>query len=128
VGHAIRVQEAATDSSGEGSPAQSASTASVGALELHADAGENLTAVAGQEVPRDGSASTPASEITSYRWEFGDSQVYEGSQAIVRHTYTEPTATGHPDLAKLTVKHGAETSAPSEVEVTCCGLRARPKR
>jgi hypothetical protein len=118
VGHTIRAQETATDSGGEGEPAQSAATALVTVLELHANAGENLTAVAGQAVALDGSGSTPVSEITSYRWEFGDTQASEGAQAVAYHTYADPTAAGKPDLATLTVKHGEETSAPATVQVT----------
>ena len=118
IGHTIRVQETATAGSGEGQSTQSAATGVVQALELRARAGENVSAVEGQSVALDGSGSTPASEITSYRWEFGDGQVQEGpGEAIVHHVYQHATPKGEPLTATLTVKHGSETSGPASVKV-----------
>ncbi len=117
-GHTMRVQETATDSSGEGASALSAATNEVTVLELRADAGEDLTVVAGQPVSLDGSGSTPASEIEAYRWEFGDKTTEEVTAPSVSHTYAEATPAGKPDIATLTVKHKGESSAPATVNVT----------
>jgi hypothetical protein len=124
VGHTIRVQEATFNAAGEGASAQSAATATVQALELQARAGEDITATEGETATLDGSASTPASEIESYRWEFGDGEVEEGrGDAIVHHVYRHATPAGEPLTAELTVSSGGETSKAT-VKVT---VLATPK-
>ncbi len=117
-GHKMRVQETATDSSGEGAEVLSAATNEVTVLELRADAGEDLTVVAGQPVSLDGSGSTPSSEIDAYHWEFGDRTSEEVATPSVSHTYAEATPAGKPDIATLTVRHKGESSAPATVNVT----------
>ena len=119
VGKRIRVEETATDVEGEGLAAQSAATEAVSELELKADAGENVTAYVGQPVALDGSASTPASEIASYRWEFGDGENTEGAGAIAHHAYAKASPQGEPLTARLTVRNEQnETSAPATTHVT----------
>ncbi len=119
VGKRIRVEETATDVEGEGLAAQSAATEAVTELELKADAGENVTAYVGQPVALDGSASTPASEIAAYRWEFGDGELAEGASGIAHHAYAKATPQGEPLSAHLTVRNEAnETSAPATTHVT----------
>ena len=123
-GHTIRVQETATNSSGEGPAAESTATAVIKALELQARAGESVIATEGESVVLDGSGSTPASEIESYRWEFGDGESVQGSaDAVVHHVYQHATPEGEPLTATLTVSHGGETSKAA-VQVT---VLATPK-
>ncbi len=107
VGHTIVVQEIARNAGGESTPADSAATAVVSALPLHAAAGENVSTFTDAKVTLDGSASTPASEITSYRWEFGDGESAEG--ADVRHVYKSPGTY----TATLTVSRGGEHDSQS---------------
>ena len=116
VGHTLRVEETAFDHTGESEPAVSEHTGVVSALALSADAGESLSGCAGSPVTFDGSGSTPASEISKYEWEFGDSSSEEG--AIVQHTYSSPgTYKG-----TLTVTRGGEHQSDSiEVAITNCG-------
>ncbi len=116
VDHTIRAQETATDSGGEGLPAQSAATAPISELELHADAGGSIVATVGHEATLDGSNSTPAGEIDSYRWDFGDGHS-ETAGAIAHHIYTQPT-NGKPLKATLTVTHESEEATSTPVEVT----------
>ncbi len=107
VGHTIVVQEIARNAGGESKPADSTATALVSALPLHAAAGENVSTFTDAKVALDGSASTPASEITSYRWEFGDGESAEG--ADVRHVYKSPGTY----TATLTVNRGGEHDSQS---------------
>ncbi len=116
VGHTIRAQETATDSGGEGLPAQSAATAPIAELQLHADAGGSIVATVGHEATLDGSNSTPAGEIDSYRWNFGDGHS-EAAGSIAHHIYEQPT-NGKPLKATLTVAHGAEEATSTPIEVT----------
>ena len=68
----------------------------------------------------DGSGSTPATEITKYRWQFGDGAEAEGAgDAILHHVY----ATAGKYTAKLTVFRGGEESSAS-VTIT---VTAKPK-
>ena len=117
VGDTIRAQETASDSGGEGLPAQSAATATISELELHADAGGAIVATVGQEATFDGSASTPAGEIDSYRWAFGDGAHVSESGPVTHHIYSQPTG-GTPLKATLTVTHGSEEATSTPVEVT----------
>ncbi len=111
VGHTIRVQETASNGSGEAGSVQAAATVPVQPLELQAQAGESVTTTVGETVTLDGSASTPDSEIESYRWEFGDGEVEEGpADAIVHHVYRHVTPEHEPLAATLTVSRGGETS------------------
>ena len=115
VGHTLRVEETAVNAGGESEPAVSERTAVVTALPLSADAGENLVGCVGAAVTFDGSGSTPASEISKYEWEFGDSSSEEG--AILQHTYSSPGSY----KATLTVTRGAEHQSDSiEVKITSC--------
>jgi RHS repeat-associated protein len=107
VGHTIVVQEIARNAGGESKPADSAATAVVTALPLNAAAGENVSTFTDAKVTLDGSASTPASEIGSYHWEFGDGESAEG--AVVRHVYKSPGTY----TATLTVSRGGEHNSQS---------------
>ena len=70
-----------------------------------------MIATEGESVALDGSGSTPAAEIETYRWEFGDGETVQSSgDAIVHHVYQHATSEGAPLTATLTVYHGAETS------------------
>ena len=107
VGHTIVVQEIARNAGGQSAPADSAPTAAVTALPLRAVAGEAVSTFTGANVTLDGAASTPAAEIGSYRWEFGDGETAEG--AVVRHIYrSSGTYT-----ATLTVSRGSEHASQS---------------
>ncbi len=107
-GHRLTVEVWAYNTAGQSDPAEpAAKTAVVQALPLHAAAGEALSAIEGQEVELDGSASTPASEITNYRWQFGDGEEAQGAgRAIVNHAYAKAGTY----KAELTVSRGAEQS------------------
>ncbi len=110
-GHALEVEEVAVDANGESAPESSAPTALVPLPPLHAVAGEPIAAAEGVAVAFDGSGSTPANEITSYHWSFGDGSSAEGED--VSHAYAAP---GKYE-AELTVYRGSETSQ-STVTVT----------
>ena len=101
-GHTIAVQEIARNAGGEGSPVSAGATAAVAALPLRAVVGERVRAVEGQRVTLDGSGSTPASEISSYQWSFGDGEGASG--AVVSHAYSSPGTY----TATLTVTRGSE--------------------
>ncbi len=120
-GHRISVQVIAYNGAGESAPAEPSSPSPViTALPLHAYAGEAVSAVEGASVTLDGSGSTPAAEITKYRWQFGDGAEEAGAgDAILYHTY----ATAGTYTAKLTVFRGGEESSAS-VTIT---VTAKPK-
>jgi hypothetical protein len=91
------------------------------ALPLHAAAGEAISAVEGESVTLDGSGSSPASEITKYRWQFGDGAEEEGAgDSVLHHAY----ATAGQYTAKLTVFRGSEHSNEALVSVT---VTAKPQ-
>ncbi|HXA53357.1 MAG TPA: PKD domain-containing protein [Solirubrobacteraceae bacterium] len=119
--HRISLQVIAYNGAGESAPAEPSSPSPViSALALHAAAGESISAVEGASVTLDGSGSTPAAEITKYRWQFGDGAEAEGAgDAILHHVY----ATAGKYTAKLTVFRGGEESSAS-VAVT---VTAKPK-
>src|ERR1700733_8171101 len=120
-GHRISLQVIAYNGAGESAPAEpSAPSPVITALPLHAVAGEAISAVEGVPVTLDGSGSTPASEITKYRWQFGDGAEEEGAgDAVLHHVY----ASAGKYTATLTVFRGSEkASAPVAVTVT-----AQPK-
>ena len=102
VDHTLVVRETASNAGGAGEAADSTPTAKVSGLPLHADAGENLSAVVGEAVTLNGSASTPAGEIDAYLWSFGDGESAEG--VSVSHAYAEAGTY----KATLTVKRGGE--------------------
>ena len=88
---------------------------------LQAVAGESLETKVGSAIAFDGSGSTPASQITAYRWEFGDGT--SASEQIAHHAYKMAGTY----TATLTVQRGAESSkqsttvtvtAPPEHQVT----------
>ncbi len=110
VGKTLEVQEVADNRAGSGSPAVSSATATVVEAPLQAVAGEEIEATQGAPVSLNGSGSTPAEAITSYEWNFGDTNT--GSGAIVDHTYTSPGSY----TATLTVGDG-QSSASSSVKV-----------
>jgi hypothetical protein len=114
-GHTLRVEEVAFDPAGESAPAESAATAVVESSQLRAVAGEAVSAVEGAPATLDGSGSSPAGEIASYRWAFGDGETVEGAgDAVVHHVYR---TAGH-YTATLTVTRGGEhesTSVPVSV-------------
>ena len=107
VGHKLEIQEVALNAGGESAPSSSAATAAVAALALHAVAGENVKTIERVEVTFDGSGSTPASEITHYSWDFGDSASSEG--VVVHHAYSSPGTY----TATLTVTRGSEHESAS---------------
>ena len=120
--HRISLQVIAYNGAGESAPAEPSSPSPViTALALHAAAGESVSAVEGASVTLDGSGSTPAAEITKYRWQFGDGTTTEegAGDAILHHTY----ATAGKYTAKLTVFRGGEESSAS-VTIT---VTAKPK-
>ena len=119
--HRISLQVIAYNGGGESIPVQPSSPSPViSALALHANAGEAISAVEGASVTLDGTGSTPAAEITKYRWQFGDGAKEEGAgDAILHHTY----ATAGEYTAKLTVFRGGEESSAS-VTIT---VTAKPK-
>jgi hypothetical protein len=119
--HRISLQVIAYNSAGESAPAEPSSPSPViTALPLRAAAGESISAIEGVSVTLDGSGSTPATEITKYRWRFGDGAEQEGAgDAVLHHAY----ATAGEYTAELTVfRGGEETSAHVAVTVT-----AQPK-
>jgi hypothetical protein len=109
--HRISLQVIAYNAAGESAPAEPSSPSPViSALSLHAYAGEAISAVEGASVTLDGSGSTPAAEITKYRWQFGDGSETEGAgDAILHHVY----AAAGKYTAKLTVFRGGEESSAS---------------
>src|SRR5580692_5937373 len=121
-GHRISLQVIAYNGAGESAPAEPSSPSPViSALSLHAAAGESISAVEDVSVTLDGSGSTPASEITKYRWQFGDGAEEEGAgDAILHHVY----ATAGKYTAKLVVFRGSEHSNEALVSVT---VTAKPK-
>jgi hypothetical protein len=120
-GHRVTVQVTAYNASGAGASAEPASpSAVIAALPLHAAAGEAVEGIEGSQVTLDGSGSTPASEITSYKWKFGDGTEESGAgDAILHHTY----ATHGSYTAQLTVSGKGEESTAT-VTVT---IHAKPK-
>jgi PKD domain/IPT/TIG domain len=125
--HRISLQVIAYNGGGESAPAEPSSPSPViSALALHAAAGESVSAVEGASVTLDGSGSTPAAEITKYRWQFGDGAKEEGAgDAILYHTY----ATAGEYTAKLTVfRGGEESSASVTITVTAKPLPAEGKK
>ena len=120
-GHRISLQVIAYNNAGESAPAEPSSPSPViTALPLHAAAGEAISAVEGEAVTLDGSGSTPAPEITKYRWQFGDGAEEEGKgDAVLHHVY----AAAGKYTAKLTVFRGGEEASASVV-VT---VTAKPK-
>ncbi len=120
-GHRISLQAIAYNGAGESAPAEPSSPSPViSALPLHAYAGEAISAVEGASVTLDGSGSTPAAEITKYRWQFGDGAEEQGAgDAILHHTY----AAADKYTARLTVFRGGEESSAS-VTIT---VTAKPK-
>ncbi len=116
VGHTLRVEEVAYNRAGESEPQDSEASSVITALALMANPGENLRACSGVEVSFDGTGSTPASQISDYQWEFGDSTGAEG--ATVEHAYSSPGTY----TATLTVQRNTEhQSASIKVEVIGCG-------
>jgi Cellulase (glycosyl hydrolase family 5)/PKD domain/IPT/TIG domain/Carboxypeptidase regulatory-like domain/Putative Ig domain len=112
VGDTLDVNEVAINGGGESAPATSKPSAVVAPVPLHAVAGENVSTTVGVAVAFDGSGSTPAGEIESYRWEFADGAEATGEN--VSHAYGSPGTF----TAKLTVSRGAEsTSATVTVTV-----------
>ena len=107
IGHTLVVSETASNAGGAGETVKSVPTDTVTSLPLHAVAGEDLSAVAGEPLTFDGSASTPATEITSYEWSFGDGKSAEGE--TVAHAYAEAGTYE----ATLTVKRGGEQDSQS---------------
>jgi hypothetical protein len=125
--HRITLQVIAYNGAGESAPAEPSSPSPViTALSLHAAAGESVSAVEGASVTLDGSGSTPASEITKYRWQFGDGAEAEGAgDAILHHVY----ATAGKFTATLTVfRGGEESSATVTITVTAKPLPAEGKK
>src|SRR5580692_7081815 len=120
-GHRISLQVIAYNGAGESAPAEPSSPSPViSALPLHAAVGESISAVEDVSVTLDGSGSTPASEITKYRWQFGDGAEEEGAgDAVLHHAY----ATAGDYTAKLTVFRGSEEASAS-VAVT---VTTKPK-
>ena len=116
-GDRVSVQVTAYNASGAGASAEPASpSAVISALPLHAAAGEAVEGIEGSQVTLDGSGSTPASEITSYKWKFGDGTPEESGagDAILHHTY----ATHGSYTAQLTVSgKGEESSATVNVTI-----------
>ncbi len=104
VGHTVKFQEVAINAGGESEPALSEASAVIAAGPLQAVAGENIAVALGETVHLDGSASTPAEDITAYAWDFGDGSSGEG--ALVSHEY----AAAGKYTATLTVTRGGETS------------------
>jgi flagellar hook assembly protein FlgD/PKD repeat protein len=92
--HTINVEEFARNAAGLSAPALSASSPTITSGPLRASAGENISTIAGLTVKLDGSGSFPASDIQSYKWDFGDGTNAEG--VSVTHAYSsagEYTAT-----------------------------------
>jgi hypothetical protein len=108
-GHRMTVQVTAYNSGGGSAPAEpSSKTAVVSSLPLHAVAGEDISLVEGDSATLDGTGSTPAPEITKYRWQFGDGAEHEGANdATLHHAY----ATAGKYKATLTVYRGSEQSS-----------------
>jgi hypothetical protein len=121
-GHTLRVEEVAFDPAGESAPAESAATAVVESSQLHAVAGEAVSAVEGAQATFDGSGSSPSAEISSYRWAFGDGETVEGpGDAVVHHAYR--TAGNY--TATLTVtRGGGHESASVSVSVAAAAKSA----
>ena len=107
VGHTLVLSETASNAGGTGEAAKSEPTDTVTGLPLHADAGEDLSAVAGASLTFDGGASTPADEIDSYEWSFGDGE--EAAGETVGHAYSEAGTYE----ATLIVKRGGEEDSDS---------------
>jgi hypothetical protein len=120
-GYRITLQVIAYNNAGESAPAEPSSPSPViTALPLRAAVGESISAVEGESVTLDGSGSTPATEITQYRWQFGDGAKEEGAgDAVLHHTY----ALAGKYTATLTVLRGSEEASAS-VAVT---VTAKPK-
>jgi hypothetical protein len=120
-GHRITLQVIAYNNAGESEPAEPSSPSPViTALPLHAAAGEAISAVEGESVTLDGSGSTPATEITKYRWQFGDGAEEAGAgDAVLHHTYA---AAGKYTVTLTVFRGGEEASASVVVTVT-----AKPK-
>jgi hypothetical protein len=110
LGHELELREDARNAGGWGAEVDSGPSAIVTAQTLHADAGEDVEAIAGTPVRLDGSGSSPHALIESYRWEPGDGTVANG--ASIEHTYTTPGIYS----AKLTVSD-ASTSASDTVSI-----------
>ncbi|MGD1058617.1 MAG: PKD domain-containing protein, partial [Solirubrobacteraceae bacterium] len=119
--HKITVQVLAYNAAGESLPAEPSSpTAVVTGLALHAAAGEDVSGIEGASVTLDGYGSTPASEISKYRWRFGDGSEQEGAgDAVLHHTYSSAGKY----TASLTVFRGGEESTAS----TLVTIAAKPK-
>ncbi len=120
-GHRLTVQVTAYNAAGGSAAAEPASpTGVVSALPLHASAGETVEGIEGSSVTLDGSGSTPASEISKYRWQFGDGSEEEGAgDAVVHHIYTG----AREYHTVLTVFRGGEQSTAT-VNVT---IHPKPK-
>src|ERR1700722_7646944 len=116
-GHRISLQVIAYNNAGESAPAEPSSPSPViSALPLRAASGEAISALEGERVTLHGSGSTPSSEITKYRWQFGDGAEAEGAgDGVLHHAY----ATAGKYTARLTVfRGGEEASASVAVTVT----------
>jgi hypothetical protein len=112
VGHTLEVQETARNEGGPGETAVSAPSSAIAAIPLHAVAGEDVTTTVGVPVPFDGTGSTPAAEIETYAWQFGDGESASG--VSTSHTYSSPGTY----TAQLTVSRGGEhESAAVTVQV-----------
>jgi O-glycosyl hydrolase len=105
VGHTLEVQEVAVNKAGESAASTSSPSPVVQPIPLHAVAGESTSATVGVAVTFDGSGSTPAAEISKYKWEFGDGIVAEGES--VSHSYGSPGTY----TATLTVARGGESAS-----------------
>jgi PKD repeat protein/flagellar hook assembly protein FlgD len=105
VGRTIEVLVTASNAGGSSAPVISEASEEVTATPLRANAGESIAATQGVAVTLDGSGSTPAQSIVSYRWEFGDGTTASG--AIVSHTYTKEGTY----IATLTVSDGTSSAS-----------------
>ncbi len=115
-GHRLTVGVTAYNEAGGSAAAEPASpTEVIAALPLQAKAGETVEGIEGSQVTLDGSGSTPSSEITTYKWKFGDGSEGSGaSDAILHHVYA---ATGT-YAAQLTVSgKGEESNATVTVKI-----------
>jgi RHS repeat-associated protein len=124
VGHTLKVEEIASNPGGQSEPALSVATSTVTTAPLRANGGENVETTMGVNVTFDGNGSTPASEITAARWDFGDGASAEGE--ITRHAYASPGKY----TATLTIERAGESSkqsimvtvTPPEHQVTITAL------
>jgi flagellar hook assembly protein FlgD/PKD repeat protein len=110
--HTVEVEEVARNTSGNSAPATSAPSPTITSGPLHASAGENISTVAGLLVKLDGSGSSPAGDIETYKWEFGDGANAEG--ATVSHVYTTP---GEYTATLTVTRNGESASATTKVSV-----------